>query len=107
MENQLNVLGTQLQLRCSHTGYTRKGFCYVPTSDAGNHSVCAIMTDEFLQFSGLMATAASITGSFTALVRDDGGDGGGEDDFDPCTSTFTALFTNDDFPSAAFGCGDD
>ena len=51
MENQLNVLGTQLQLCCSHTGFTRKGFCYVPTNDSGNHSVCAIMTDEFLQFS--------------------------------------------------------
>jgi len=51
MENQFNVLGTPLQLCCGHTGYTRKGFCYVPEIDFGNHSVCAIMTDEFLQFS--------------------------------------------------------
>ena len=51
MDNQFNVLGTQLQLCCNNTGYTRKGFCYVPESDVGNHSVCAIMTDEFLQFS--------------------------------------------------------
>ena len=51
MDNQLNVLGTNLQLCCSNTGYTRKGFCYVPEIDFGNHSVCAIMTDEFLQFS--------------------------------------------------------
>ena len=51
MDNQLNVLGTSLQLCCSNTGYTRKGFCYVPEIDFGNHSVCAVMTDEFLQLS--------------------------------------------------------
>ncbi|QBJ63809.1 DUF2237 domain-containing protein [Pseudoalteromonas sp. DL-6] len=51
MANQLNVLGTRLQLCCGNGGYTREGFCYVPDSDFGNHSVCAIMTDEFLQFS--------------------------------------------------------
>ena len=51
MDNQCNVLGTRLQLCCGNTGYTRKGFCYVPESDFGNHSVCAVMTDEFLQFS--------------------------------------------------------
>jgi uncharacterized protein (DUF2237 family) len=51
MENQLNVLGTRLQLCCSDTGFTRKGFCYTPIFDAGNHSICAIMTDEFLQLS--------------------------------------------------------
>jgi uncharacterized protein (DUF2237 family) len=51
MANQYNVLGTRLQLCCGNTGYTREGFCYVPESDLGNHSVCAIMTDEFLQFS--------------------------------------------------------
>ncbi|MBA6292718.1 DUF2237 domain-containing protein [Colwellia sp. MB3u-70] len=51
MENQFNVLGTRLELCCSNTGFTRKGFCYVPENDFGNHSVCAVMTDEFLQFS--------------------------------------------------------
>lgn len=51
MANQYNVLGTRLQLCCGNTGYTREGFCYVPESDHGNHSVCAIMTDEFLAFS--------------------------------------------------------
>ena len=51
MANQFNVLGTRLQLCCGNTGYTREGFCYVPESDFGNHSVCAIMTDDFLQFS--------------------------------------------------------
>ncbi len=51
MPNARNVLGEPLQLCCGNTGYTREGFCYVPTSDVGNHSVCAIMTDEFLTFS--------------------------------------------------------
>ncbi|NMP78497.1 DUF2237 domain-containing protein [Pseudoalteromonas arctica] len=51
MANQFNVLGTRLKLCCGNGGYTREGFCYVPESDLGNHSVCAIMTEEFLQFS--------------------------------------------------------
>ena len=51
MANETNVLGTTLQLCCGNTGFTREGFCYVPNSDFGNHSVCAIMTDEFLQYS--------------------------------------------------------
>jgi len=51
MANETNVLGDPLQLCCGNTGYTREGFCYVPSSDYGNHSVCAVMTDEFLQYS--------------------------------------------------------
>lgn len=51
MANQKNVLGGTLQLCCGNTGFTREGFCYVPPGDFGNHSVCAIMTDVFLQFS--------------------------------------------------------
>lgn len=51
MANETNVLGGPLQLCCGNTGYTREGFCYVPEADFGNHSVCAVMTDEFLQYS--------------------------------------------------------
>lgn len=51
MANEKNVLGKPLKLCCHNGGFTREGFCYVPSSDFGNHSVCAIMTDEFLQFS--------------------------------------------------------
>lgn len=51
MANEKNVLGGPLQLCFGNTGYTREGFCYVPSSDIGNHSVCAIMTDAFLEFS--------------------------------------------------------
>lgn len=48
---QQNVLGTTLQLCCTGVGYTRNGYCRVPRNDGGNHSVCAIVTDEFLQYS--------------------------------------------------------
>ncbi|WP_395338100.1 DUF2237 family protein [Ningiella sp. W23] len=51
MANEKNVLGGALQLCCGNTGFTREGFCYVPNSDYGNHSICAIMTDSFLQYS--------------------------------------------------------
>jgi uncharacterized protein (DUF2237 family) len=51
MANAKNVFGKTLALCCGNTGYTREGFCYVPQGDASNHSVCAIMTDEFLTFS--------------------------------------------------------
>lgn len=33
------------------TGYLRNGYCEVPASDFGNHSVAAEVTDEFLDFS--------------------------------------------------------
>ena len=33
------------------TGYFRDGMCRTVTHDTGTHTVCAIMTDEFLQFS--------------------------------------------------------
>lgn len=51
MANQKNVLGTTLKLCCGNTGYTREGFCYVPEGDIGNHSVCAIVSEEFLKYS--------------------------------------------------------
>jgi uncharacterized protein (DUF2237 family) len=51
MANEKNVLGGPLKLCCGNTGFTREGFCYVPNSDFGNHSVCAVMTDAFLEYS--------------------------------------------------------
>lgn len=52
MEN-LNVFGEKLKT-CSDnplTGYFRDGCCNTDDSDAGIHTVCAIMTAEFLEFS--------------------------------------------------------
>ena len=52
-EGQKNVLGGALQ-SCSHdplTGFFRDGCCHTGPHDQGLHTVCAIMTDEFLKFS--------------------------------------------------------
>ncbi len=49
----LNVLGEPLA-PCSTdpiTGFFRNGCCDTCEQDAGSHTVCAIMTDEFLEFS--------------------------------------------------------
>ena len=51
-KNQLNILGTDLELCCNNpaTGYFRDGFCRTIQEDSGTHVVCAIMTQEFLDF---------------------------------------------------------
>jgi len=48
-----NVLGDKLQPCCFEpmTGFFRDGFCHTIDEDRGSHTVCAIMTDEFLAFS--------------------------------------------------------
>jgi uncharacterized protein (DUF2237 family) len=49
----LNVLGGRLQA-CSNrpvTGYFRNGCCNTGPDDFGSHTVCAVMTAEFLAFS--------------------------------------------------------
>ncbi len=53
MDPSLNVLGEALA-PCSHdplTGYFRTGACDTCAEDRGSHTVCAVMTDEFLAFS--------------------------------------------------------
>jgi len=47
-----NVLGTELA-ECGRdpvTGFYRDGCCNTGPEDAGNHTVCAVMTAEFLEF---------------------------------------------------------
>ena len=49
----VNVLGTALQ-SCSTdplTGFFRDGHCNTCAQDQGSHTVCAVMTDEFLALS--------------------------------------------------------
>ena len=48
-----NVLGDKLQPCCFDpmTGFFRDGFCHTIDEDRGSHTVCAIMTDDFLAFS--------------------------------------------------------
>lgn len=50
---QLNVLGGLLE-PCSYeplTGFFRDGCCNTAPEDRGSHTVCAVMTAEFLAFS--------------------------------------------------------
>ncbi len=52
-ETALNVLGQELLL-CSNapvTGFFRNGCCETGPDDLGLHTVCAVMTAEFLAFS--------------------------------------------------------
>jgi uncharacterized protein (DUF2237 family) len=48
----LSVLGSPLRPCCFApvTGYYRDGFCSLDASDRGSHTVCAIVTREFLNF---------------------------------------------------------
>jgi uncharacterized protein (DUF2237 family) len=52
-QGQLNVFGNDLELCCLKplTGVYRDGFCNTGNNDIGTHTVCAIVTDEFLLFS--------------------------------------------------------
>ena len=53
MEKQKNVLDSELQ-DCGidpMTGFYRDGCCNTGAGDVGTHTVCAIMTDEFLEYS--------------------------------------------------------
>jgi uncharacterized protein (DUF2237 family) len=53
MDRSLNVLGEPLA-ECSTdplTGFYRNGCCDTGPADRGSHTVCAVMTEEFLAFS--------------------------------------------------------
>ncbi len=53
MHESLNVLGTALE-ECSTqpiTGFFRDGSCNTSKQDIGSHTVCAVMTQAFLEFS--------------------------------------------------------
>ncbi|PIE07640.1 MAG: hypothetical protein CSA74_05765 [Rhodobacterales bacterium] len=52
-DRPVNVLGGPL-LACSNdplTGFFRDGYCNTTAADIGQHTVCAVMTAEFLAFS--------------------------------------------------------
>ena len=55
MKQQSNILGQPL-IPCSMdpvTGFMRDGYCHLGPNDHGVHTVCAVMTESFLQFSKL------------------------------------------------------
>ena len=51
MSEPNNVLGTPLELCSSDpmTGWYRNGCCNTDPGDAGSHTICAVVTAEFLQ----------------------------------------------------------
>ena len=51
-----NIFGEPLEICCTNpmTGYFRDGLCRTVSQDTGTHTVCAVMTDEFLKFSASM-----------------------------------------------------
>ena len=53
VDPSVNVIGEPLE-PCSSdpvTGFFRNGSCDTCAEDQGSHTVCAVMTDEFLEFS--------------------------------------------------------
>lgn len=53
MEKTLNVLGEEIKVcGCDPmTGWRRDGFCHTDYNDRGMHTVCCIVTSEFLEYS--------------------------------------------------------
>ena len=51
--SNLNVFGKPLEICCLKplAGYFRDGSCKTITEDTGTHTVCAIVSKEFLEFS--------------------------------------------------------
>ncbi len=55
-DKNTNVFGEPLEI-CGEnplTGYYRDGCCKTDSSDYGSHTVCALVTEEFLEFSKSM-----------------------------------------------------
>ncbi|GGY71905.1 DUF2237 family protein [Marinobacter zhanjiangensis] len=53
LEESVNVLGETLET-CGNdplTGFYRDGCCNTGPDDLGSHTVCTVVTDEFLEFS--------------------------------------------------------
>ena len=54
----VNVLGTSLECCCANvretgvgTGFYRNGYCSTGEQDVGRHTVCVVVTDDFLEYS--------------------------------------------------------
>ena len=58
---QKNVLGKKLELCCAEpkTGFYRDGYCKTDHYDKGRHTICAIISDEFLEFTKSMGNDLS------------------------------------------------
>lgn len=72
-----NVLGTSLQCCCKNpmTGFLRDGYCNTNKLDQGTHVVCAVVTEEFLEFTksqGNDLTTPVLEYQFPGLKAGDG-----------------------------------
>ena len=70
----LNVLGSELESCCFDpmTGWYRDGYCHTDSRDYGVHVVCAVMTEEFLDFSASCGNDLKTErGSFPGLKEGD------------------------------------
>tara|TARA_Y100000589_G_scaffold88234_1_gene82465 strand:- start:234 stop:602 length:369 start_codon:yes stop_codon:yes gene_type:complete len=71
-----NVLGEKLEI-CSCkplTGWFRDGFCKYDSMDKGNHTICCVMNDNFLNYSksqGNDLTTPMLEYSFPGLKKGD------------------------------------
>ena len=60
-QSQQNVFGEPIELCCKDplTGFYRDGHCNTGPNDLGTHTVCALMTDEFLEYSSAVGNDLS------------------------------------------------
>jgi len=73
---QNNVYGKSLESCCIDpiTGFFRDGFCHTHQSDAGIHTVCVKITEEFLEFTKMCGNDLSTPNpnfDFPGLVEGD------------------------------------
>jgi len=61
MADLTNVLGGRLESCCREprTGFYRDGYCRTGPGDHGLHTVCAVMSEEFLRFSAMVGNDLS------------------------------------------------
>ena len=61
MPKPKNVLGGTLKCCCKKplTGFYRDGYCKTGANDVGRHTVCALVTEEFLSFSAAVGNDLS------------------------------------------------
>tara|TARA_B100000073_G_C23738889_1_gene573088 strand:+ start:3310 stop:3699 length:390 start_codon:yes stop_codon:yes gene_type:complete len=65
-ENSVNIDNNPLQICGTDpmTGFYRNGYCKTGPDDAGTHTVCAKMTNEFLEFTKSMGNDLSTPTSY-------------------------------------------
>lgn len=76
MHTELNVLGTELESCCTDpmTGFFRDGTCRTHSQDHGMHTVCVLVTADFLVFTkqaGNDLTTPNLAYEFPGLVPGD------------------------------------